>query len=121
MESDVYRRSACRAKPEPGGSMHIRRSRWLMPVAALFAVVASFAHAQDFSAKPIRIVVGVPPGGPLDITARVLADGLRARLNQTVIVDNKPGASTLIAARDVVSSNADGYTLLLGTQSVLTY
>jgi len=71
------------------------------------------AHAADFPAQPIRLVVGFVPGGGTDVSARILAQKLSDVIGQQVVVENKPGASGLIAAAMVASSPADGYTLLL--------
>ena len=73
---------------------------------------ASLAIAEDFPAKPIRIVVGFTPGGGPDITARFIAQKLTERWQQNVVVDNRPGAGGTIAAQTVARSNPDGYTLL---------
>lgn len=71
--------------------------------------------AANFPDKPIRMVVGFPPGGPTDIMARAFADRLAKELKGTVIVDNRPGAGTTIAADLVARSAPDGYTLLVAT------
>ncbi len=72
-------------------------------------------NAQNFPNKSIKIVVGFAPGGGSDFVARTLAQDLGAVLGQQVIVDNKVGAGGGVAARLVASSEADGYTLLLGS------
>jgi tripartite-type tricarboxylate transporter receptor subunit TctC len=78
------------------------------------ATVPRFAIAQtDASTKPVRIVVGYPPGGPLDTVSRVLAPRMSEDLKQTVVVENKPGASGVIAGEIVVRSIPDGTTLIL--------
>jgi tripartite-type tricarboxylate transporter receptor subunit TctC len=77
------------------------------------------ATAQDFPNKPIRIVVAYPPGGGADILARDFGQKLQDRLGQPVIVENKPGAGTLLAAAQVAKAPADGYTLLLVTNTML--
>ncbi|RZL88133.1 MAG: tripartite tricarboxylate transporter substrate binding protein, partial [Variovorax sp.] len=75
--------------------------------------VASPAMAQEFPKKqPIKIIVTVPPGGGSDVLARVTADALQRRLGQSVIVENKPGASSTIGVDFVARAPADGYTLL---------
>ena len=76
------------------------------------------AWAQPaYPSKPIKLVVGYAPGGSVDMAARVVADILTAKLGATVVVDNVPGAAGVVAAQRVVSSVADGYTLLLGSSN----
>ena len=71
------------------------------------------AQAQTWPTKPVRIVVGFSAGGPTDVVARAFAEHASRTLGQPVIVDNKPGANTILAAEAVASAPADGYTLLL--------
>ena len=80
------------------------------------AALAPVARAQDaYPARPIRLVVGFPAGGPTDVVARAFGDFAARSLGQPVVVDNKPGANTILAAEAVASAPPDGYTLLLGT------
>src|SRR3954447_22648242 len=80
---------------------------------ALFAF-GSVGHAQsDYPNKPIRIVVGFTPGSVADITARVLGNRMGQILGQSVVVENKPGAGSNLAAEFVARSPKDGYTLFL--------
>jgi tripartite-type tricarboxylate transporter receptor subunit TctC len=71
------------------------------------------AWAQTYPAKPIRIVVGFPPGGGNDIIARLVGAKMQENWGQPVVIDNKPGANSIIAAEFVAKSAADGYTLLV--------
>jgi tripartite-type tricarboxylate transporter receptor subunit TctC len=89
-------------------------------VLSLLLFFSFSAVAQDFPAKPIRIVVPWPPGGNVDITARTVQAALGDALGQQVIVDNRPGASGLIGSGAVAKSPADGYTLLLGSTGTIT-
>ncbi|WP_213959972.1 MULTISPECIES: tripartite tricarboxylate transporter substrate binding protein [unclassified Variovorax] len=79
------------------------------------------ALAQDYPARPITIVVPAPPAGATDVLARVLADELGKSLKQTVIVDNKPGASGMLGAALVARAQPDGYTLFLSHATPIYY
>src|SRR5690242_13094565 len=91
-------------------------------VAAGFAAVAlgTGAHAQDYPTRPIKVVIAFPPGGPTDFVGRLLADKLKDLLGQSVIVENKPGASGAIGAAWVAKAEPDGYTLFLTTSGAVT-
>ena len=85
---------------------------------AIVFVAPGAAHAQTGAAayptKPVKLVVGFAAGGPTDVVARAFADHASRALGQPFIIDNKPGAGTIIAAQAVASAPADGYTLLFG-------
>src|SRR5262245_5278906 len=81
--------------------------------AAALPAVSRIASAQAYPSRPVRIVVGFPPGGGADITARLIGQWLSERLSQPFIIDNRPGAGSNIATEAVVRAPADGYTLLL--------
>jgi tripartite-type tricarboxylate transporter receptor subunit TctC len=90
---------------------------------ALIAILASPAasNAQDYPSKPIRIVVGYPPGAGIDFTARLFADWLKAALGQPVLVDNRAGAGGELAADYVSRAEPDGYTLMYAVGSDLVW
>jgi tripartite-type tricarboxylate transporter receptor subunit TctC len=90
-----------------------RRCFMLGAVAAPFA--ARVAKAESFPSRPIRIVIGFPPGGGIDILARLIAPKMSERLGQAVIVDNRQGANGQIAAQTVAQSEPDGHTIFFGT------
>lgn len=87
-------------------------------VALAVASLCGSAWAQDFPTKPLTIVVPFSPGGATDIMSRLLAERLNKRLGQPVLVENKPGAGTMIASEYVAKAPADGYTLLLAASSL---
>jgi tripartite-type tricarboxylate transporter receptor subunit TctC len=100
----------------------MRATRRLTPVtfaaALVFATFATIAAAQTYPSRPIRLIVGFPPGGAVDIIARIYAQGLSARLGQPVVVENKPGTGGNLASDTVAKAAPDGYTLLHGTENV---
>lgn len=88
-----------------------------MLVAALALGIASSASAQTFPTKPVRMVLGYPPGGGIDVLARIMAPKLSERWGHQVVIDNRPGASGNIGADIVAKAVPDGYTLLMMTVS----
>jgi len=77
----------------------------------------TLALAQDWPTRPIRVLVGFAPGGTTDVSARLTADVLSRELGQTVLVENRPGGSGSIAIEALMRSAADGYTLVVGSDS----
>ncbi len=89
-----------------------------VPLIFLTALAATgMAWAQAYPAKPIKLIVGFPPGGGSDALARILGAALTEKLGQQIIVDNKAGANTIVATQYVKSQPADGYTLLFVSAS----
>ena len=93
--------------------MYFKKLRNFFLVSAL-VILALPVGAQEFPNKPIRMVIGFPPGGGIDQLARVLAEGMSSQLGQNILVDNKPGAGTAIASTEVMRATNDGYTIGLG-------
>ncbi len=86
------------------------------PLLSVFLLsAASVVQAQSYPAKPVRLIVPFPAGGPSDITARILAPKVSAALGQNLIVENRAGASSIIGSDIVAKSAPDGYTLLMST------
>src|SRR5882757_4305933 len=81
--------------------------------AAMLPAVSRVARAQAYPSRPIKWIVGVPPGGAADTVARVIGSWLSERLAQPVIIENRAGAGQNIAVQSVINSPPDGYTLLL--------
>jgi tripartite-type tricarboxylate transporter receptor subunit TctC len=79
------------------------------------ALSAGAVHAQSFPQKPLRFVVGYPPGGSGDFVTRTVGEAIAAELGQTAIIDNRPGAAGNLASEIVLKAPADGYTLLVGS------
>ncbi len=90
--------------------------RWLT---VLCFALASTAWAQPYPSRPIRVIVPFVPGGNVDITARTVAPALGDALGQPVVVENRPGAAGMVGAQAMISSPADGYTLMMGSNSSL--
>ena len=85
----------------------------------LLLCACSVAEAQDYPARPIRIIVPFTPGAGVDIVARAIAQSLNEAWKQSIVVDNRPGAGGTIAGDLVARASADGYTLMLGNVSTL--
>lgn len=78
-----------------------------------FSAVPRIARAQAYPTRPVRLIVGAPPGGPNDVHARLIGQWLSERLGQPFIIENRAGAGTNLGTEVVVRAPADGYTLLL--------
>lgn len=97
--------------------MKLRRN---LLVALLGMASAGWSAAQSYPARPLTMIVPFPPGGAADITARLVAKGMSDLMGQPVVIDNKPGASGVIGAEAMLARPADGYTLLLASNSITT-
>lgn len=91
-----------------------------LAVAATLALAAAGAVAQDYPNRPVRFVVAYPPGGGVDMMARAVAGPLGTRLGQTVVVENRPGASGALATGQVAKAAPDGYTVLVTGDAPVT-
>jgi len=92
-----------------------RRFLHLAAGAAVLPAVSRVARAQAYPTRPVRLIAGAPPGGGIDITARLIGQSLSERLAQPFVIENRAGAGTNIATEAVVRAPPDGYTLLLAT------
>src|SRR5215218_3690245 len=92
------------------------RSVWML----VLGLTVGFACAQSYPTKPVRIVVGFPPGGGIDLVARLLAPKLTESLGQQVLVDNRAGANGIIATELVAKAPPDGHTIFIGTTGNLS-
>ena len=99
---------------------HCSLRRAALAAAAALALMPGLVAAQAYPAKPVRLVVNFPPGGPADTLARSMADALQASLQQTFLVENKPGAGGNIGAGQVAKAAADGHTVLFSIDTPLT-
>src|SRR5262245_31096971 len=99
-----------------GDIMNLPRRQFLRLTAAGAAglpAMLRFAWAQNYPTRPVRIVIGAPPGGPFDTSARLIGQWLSEQLGQPFIIDSRPGAGTNIGTEAVVRAPADGHTLLM--------
>src|SRR6516164_2922354 len=103
------------AGPWGGNTMEIPRRRFLHLgiCGAALPAVSRTAHAQAYPTRPVRIIVGFPPGGGVDITARLIGQALSERLGKPFVIENRAGTGSNIGTEMVVRAPPDGYTLLL--------
>src|SRR5918999_2610971 len=93
----------------------------ILVFAALLTALAGVAQAQsDYPSRSVKLVVPFAAGGPTDVVARILADMLSARWGgQSIVIENRPGAGTIVATAAVANAPKDGYTFLVATNSLL--
>ena len=101
----------------------MRRAILKGAVGALGAMVGSTtgsAWAQEYPARPVRLLVGFPPASTTDLVGRIVAEGLRRKFGQPFLVENRPGANGMLAAEAVAKAEPDGYTILVANTSSIT-
>src|SRR5262245_23857426 len=95
--------------------------RLIVWVFLLIGFIPTAVNSQTYPSKPVRLVVGFPPGGANDILARLVGAKMQEAWGQSVVVDNKPGANAIIGTELVAKSAPDGYTLLVGASGAMTF
>ena len=92
-----------------------------LPLAAVLTVTLAFvaARADDYPSRPVKIIVPTPPGGPVDVIARITANYLQNALGKGIVVENRAGAGNTIGSKDAAEAEPDGYTLLYSSASGL--
>ena len=91
----------------------IRRARFVIVPLLFIATVSPVTGAQVYPARPIRLIVGLPPGGAIDIVARIIGQKVGESVKQQIVIDNRPGASGVIASQITAKAAPDGYTLFI--------
>ena len=100
--------------------MRLRSILHSVAALALFALASSAQAQGSYPAKPIRLLVGFPPGGGIDLSARVYAAKLQEPLGTPIVVENRPGGTGILAGEAVAKAEPDGYTLLVGASGQMT-
>ncbi len=100
--------------------MSIRRREFMSAAGSVLAPAAFAQSTSAYPARPVRVLVGFPAGGGIDTMARLVAQGLSEELKQGFVIENKPGANTVIAADTVAKAAPDGYSLLCSSPSAMT-
>lgn len=98
----------------------MRRSFIRSTLGAALAGALAPARAQDYPTKPVRFLVGFPPGSTTDLVARIVAEGVKKRFGQPFVVENRPGANGMLAAEAVARAEPDGHTILVANTSSIT-
>jgi tripartite-type tricarboxylate transporter receptor subunit TctC len=108
-----------RGRLESGGTEVLRKFAICFAAALLFALAPAQAQQNSYPNRPITLLVAFTPGGPSDVLARIIGKRMNEILHQPVIVENRPGAGGNIAAEQAARATSDGYTLLMGNNSIL--
>jgi tripartite-type tricarboxylate transporter receptor subunit TctC len=95
------------------------RNKWICAAVIILGLIAPAAHAQNYPARAITLVIPFAPGGSTSIVGRAIADKMSELLGEKVVVDNRPGAGGTVGTKAVAKSEPDGYTLLLGYTGTL--
>lgn len=103
----------------PAPASALARAPVRLLAAALLTAAAGLAGAQNYPSKTVRFVIGFSPGGPSDILTRLVGTNLSAAMGQPFVFDNRPGAGGNVAGEIVAKAPADGYTILMGNNSIL--
>lgn len=94
------------------------RRAFLLALVLVLGLAQTPAATAAFPERPIRLIVATPAGGSLDVVARILAERLRVKLGQPVVVENRPGGAGNVAAQSIAAADPDGYTLLMSTSVI---
>src|SRR5262245_33418856 len=108
-----------RQNPEGRNVMGLLRRQFLQLATTAIAGIAtpSVGWAQTYPTRPVRIIIGFPPGGATDIVARIIGQWLSERFSQPVVIENRPGGGSNLAVQAVINALPDGYTILVATGS----
>jgi tripartite-type tricarboxylate transporter receptor subunit TctC len=112
-------KTAMAMKLEHGGPPMTRRLAFIFAVAAVLCTGAGTSVAAEYPARSVNLIVAFTPGGPSDVLARIVGRQLEKILGRTFVIENRPGGAGNIAAETVARAAPDGYTLLMGNQSLL--